>query len=282
MAPVLLTDPAQILELVEEQHRQGKRVGLVPTMGALHAGHLSLVQQSNIDTDFTVVTIFVNPTQFGADEDLEKYPQDLDLDIRQLSTHNVDAIFAPTRETMYPPGGSTSILPPEVAKPFEGQLRPGHFEGVATIVLKLFNLIPANVAFFGQKDYQQTRVIDQMIEDLNIPIEIKICPVIREPDGLALSSRNAYLSPAEREQAVALSKALFQIESLVQEGQRDCAELLMAAKKILADASIHEIDYVALVDKQNLSPVRQVHSNTIAMAAVYIGGTRLIDNIILS
>lgn len=282
MAPVIISDPSQMLALVEDQKRLGKRVGLVPTMGALHAGHLSLVEQAANHTDFTVVTIFVNPTQFGPHEDLDKYPRNLKQDIRLLSTYNVDVIFTPTVEAMYPAGASTRIVPPEVARPLEGETRPKHFEGVATIVLKLFNLIPANIGFFGQKDYQQTRVIGQMVEDLNIPIEVQVCPIIREDDGLALSSRNAYLSDTERLQAVALSRALFCIQKMVQEGERDSNALLETAKQTLADASIRQIDYVALVDKHDLSPVQRVDSKTIALAAVYVGKTRLIDNIFLS
>lgn len=282
MAPVIISDPSQMLALVEDQKRLGKRVGLVPTMGALHAGHLSLVEQAANHTDFTVVTIFVNPTQFGPHEDLDKYPRNLKQDIRLLSTYNVDVIFTPTVEAMYPAGASTRIVPPEVARPLEGEIRTKHFEGVATIVLKLFNLIPANIGFFGQKDYQQTRVIGQMVEDLNIPIEVQVCPIIREDDGLALSSRNAYLSDTERLQAVALSRALFCIQKMVQEGERDSNALLETAKQTLADASIRQIDYVALVDKHDLSPVQRVDSKTIALAAVYVGKTRLIDNIFLS
>ncbi len=282
MAPVIISDPSQMLALVEDQKRLGKRVGLVPTMGALHAGHLSLVEQAANHTDFTVVTIFVNPTQFGPHEDLDKYPRNLKQDIRLLSTYNVDVIFTPTVEAMYPAGASTRIVPPEVARPLEGEIRKKHFEGVATIVLKLFNLIPANIGFFGQKDYQQTRVIGQMVEDLNIPIEVQVCPIIREDDGLALSSRNAYLSDTERLQAVALSRALFCIQKMVQEGERDSNALLETAKQTLADASIRQIDYVALVDKHDLSPVQRVDSKTIALAAVYVGKTRLIDNIFLS
>ena len=282
MAPVIISDPSQMLALVEDQKRLGKRVGLVPTMGALHAGHLSLVEQAANHTDFTVVTIFVNPTQFGPHEDLDKYPRNLKQDIRLLSTYNVDVIFTPTVEAMYPAGASTRIVPPEVARPLEGEIRTKHFEGVATIVLKLFNLIPANIGFFGQKDYQQTRVIGQMVEDLNIPIEVQVCPIIREDDGLALSSRNAYLSDTERLQAVALSRALFSIQKMVQEGERDSNALLETAKQTLADASIRQIDYVALVDKHDLSPVQRVDSKTIALAAVYVGKTRLIDNIFLS
>ena len=183
---------------------------------------------------------------------------------------------------MYPAGASTSIVPPEVARPLEGELRPGHFEGVATIVLKLFNLVPADVAFFGQKDFQQTRVIADMIRDLNIPIDMKVCPIVREADGLALSSRNAYLTPEQRQQATAISQSLFHIKTLVAEGQTDASELLQAALQILADAAIGQIDYVALVDPQTLTPVTQVSDNTIALAAAYVGSTRLIDNLFLN
>ena len=282
MTPVIISDPSQMLALVEDQKRVGKRVGLVPTMGALHAGHLSLVERATNHTDFTVVTIFVNPTQFGPNEDLDKYPRNLQQDLRLLSACNVDVIFTPTVEAMYPTGASTRIVPPEVARPLEGEIRPKHFEGVATIVLKLFHLIPSDIGFFGHKDYQQTLVIGQMVEDLNIPIEVQVCPIIREDDGLALSSRNAYLSDTERLQAVALSKALFCIQRMVQEGERNSNALLETAKQTLADASIGQIDYVALVDKHDLSPVQRVDSKTIAVAAVYVGKTRLIDNVFLS
>ncbi len=248
MSLAIITDPSKLLEVVNQQKAAGRQVGLVPTMGALHAGHLSLVQQSTLGTDFTVVTIFVNPTQFAPTEDLDQYPRDLQRDVELLSGYGVDVVFAPSVNSMYPAGASTSIVPPEVARPLEGELRPGHFEGVATIVLKLFNLIPADVAFFGQKDFQQTRVIADMICDLNIPIDMKVC----------------------------------HIKTLVAEGQTDASELLQAALQILADAAIGQIDYVALVDPQTLRPVTQVSDNTIALAAAYVGSTRLIDNLFLN
>ncbi len=282
MSLTIITDPSKLLEVVNQQKAAGRQVGLVPTMGALHAGHLSLVQQSTLETDFTVVTIFVNPTQFAPTEDLDQYPRDLQRDVDLLNDYSVDVVFAPSVESMYPEGASTSIVPPEVARPLEGELRPGHFDGVATVVLKLFNLVPANVAFFGQKDFQQTRVIADMIRDLNIPIEMKVCPIVREADGLALSSRNAYLTPEQRQQATALSQSLFHIKTLVAEGQTDASELLQAAHQILADAAIGQIDYVALVDPQTLTPVTQVTDNTIALAAAYVGSTRLIDNLFLN
>ena len=282
MSLAIITDPSKLPEVVNQQKAAGRQVGLVPTMGALHAGHLSLVEQSTLGTDFTVVTIFVNPTQFAPTEDLDQYPRDLQRDVELLSGYGVDVVFAPSVNSMYPAGASTSIVPPEVARPLEGELRPGHFEGVATIVLKLFNLVPADVAFFGQKDFQQTRVIADMIRDLNIPIDMKVCPIVREADGLALSSRNAYLTPEQRQQATALSQSLFHIKTLVAEGQTNASELLQAALQILADAAIGQIDYVALVDPQTLTPVTQVSDNTIALAAVYVGSTRLIDNLFLN
>jgi len=282
MPLAIITDPSKLLEVVNQQKAAGRQVGLVPTMGALHTGHLSLVQQSTLGTDFTVVTIFVNPTQFAPTEDLDQYPRDLQGDVELLNGYGVDVVFAPSVNSMYPAGASASIVPPEVARPLEGELRPGHFEGVATIVLKLFNLVPADVAFFGQKDFQQTRVIADMIRDLNIPIDKKVCPIIREPDGLALSSRNAYLTPEQRQQATAISQSLFHIKTLVAEGQTDASELLQAALQILADAAIGQIDYVALVDPQTLTPVTQVSDNTIALAAAYVGSTRLIDNLFLN
>ena len=281
MRPAILSDPEQMLALVEKQKREGRRVGLVPTMGALHDGHLSLVKRCTGETDFTIVTIFVNPTQFGPGEDLDKYPRNLQQDTDLLSQFDVHAVFAPDVDTMYPPGATTSVLPGNVAKPFEGALRPGHFEGVATIVLKLFQLIPADVAYFGQKDYQQTQVIQQMIKDFHLPINMSVCPIVRDEDGLALSSRNSYLSAVERQQAVGLSRALFHIRDLAASGNSDAASLLKAASQILADASIDQIDYVALVDKQSLEPVQRVDENTIAIGAVRIGATRLIDNVLL-
>jgi pantoate--beta-alanine ligase len=199
----VIHDPAEMQRTVLALRRQGLRVGLVPTMGALHAGHISLVARGKQNCDRVVTTIFVNPTQFAPHEDFGKYPRTLPTDLELLAAADCDYVFAPTNEAMYPPGCSTFVDPPAVATPLEGVCRPGHFRGVATVVLKLFGIAPADCAFFGQKDFQQAAVIRQMVRDLNVPIEIEVCPIVREADGLAMSSRNRYLSPAERQQATA-------------------------------------------------------------------------------
>src|SRR5262245_41735614 len=204
----VIFQPAEILQTILGLRRQGRSVGLVPTMGALHAGHLSLVEIARRRADVVVATIFINPTQFGPSEDFRKYPRTLETDLQALSSVGCDLVFVPSPDEIYPHGFSTYIEPPAVAAPLEGVCRPGHFRGVATVVLKLFNLIPAHFACFGQKDYQQLLVIRRMVEDLALPIEIVACPTVHEQDGLAMSSRNRYLSPAQRQQALGLSQAL--------------------------------------------------------------------------
>ena len=204
---------------IRQQKSVGKSIGVVPTMGALHAGHLSLVEAANESTDETVVTIFVNPTQFAAGEDLDKYPRDLEADLEKLTALGVPTVFAPATEELYPPNCSTRVLPGEIANRLEGKFRPSHFGGVATIVLKLLNLTSADQAFFGQKDFQQLMVVKRMVADLNLPTEIVACPIVREPDGLALSSRNIYLSAAEREQALSVNKTLRYVQAQIHGGQ---------------------------------------------------------------
>jgi pantoate--beta-alanine ligase len=260
----------------------GQRVGLVPTMGALHAGHLSLVRAARQQTDVVVATIFVNPTQFGPNEDFSKYPRTLEADLQALAAEGCNVVFVPDQQEMFPPDNSTMIEPPAVARPLEGVCRPGHFRGVATVVLKLFNLIPAHVAFFGQKDYQQTCVIRQMAEDLNVPIDVAICPTVREPDGLALSSRNSYLSPAERRQAVAISQALAEAARLVAAGQRDASSIKAAMRNILAAAGIERIDYATVADRETLAELDLIDRPAVALIACHVGTTRLIDNRLLS
>jgi pantoate--beta-alanine ligase len=260
----------------------GKRVGLVPTMGALHEGHLSLVRAARERSDIVAATIFVNPTQFGPNEDFGKYPRTLDADLQALSDAGCDWVFVPEREEMYPPGATTMVEPPAVAKPLEGVCRPGHFRGVATIVLKLFNLIPATAAYFGQKDYQQVCVIQHMVRDLNVPIEIVVCPTIREADGLAMSSRNRYLSPAERQQAVSLSQALSEAERLVKGGERDAAVVRSAMRNTLTAAGIERVDYATLAHADTLAEIDQIAGPVVALIACFIGTTRLIDNRLLT
>jgi pantoate--beta-alanine ligase len=244
----------------------------------LHAGHLSLVAASNAQCDVTVVTIFVNPTQFGPHEDLENYPRQLDSDVEALSAWAVDLVFAPTKEQMYGAGRSTMIEPPAVAEPWDGRCRPGHFSGVLTIVLKLFHIVPADVAYFGTKDFQQLQVVRAMVRDLNVPVRIVACPTVRDADGLAMSSRNVYLSDAQRSQALSLSRGLSIAAELFQQGERRAAKLAACIRRQMADAGISRVDYVALVEPDTLAEVFTVDQETVALVAAYIGATRLIDN----
>jgi len=247
-------------------------------MGALHEGHLSLVRAAQAACGLTVVTVFVNPTQFGPQEDFDKYPRTLASDVDALAACRADLVFAPSREEMYPAGCSTCVEPPAVARRWEGECRPGHFRGVATVVLKLFNLAQADVAFFGQKDYQQAAVIRQMAQDLNVPVEIRVCPTVREPDGLTMSSRNRYLSADERRQALAISRSLRWADQLAAGGERRAAKLAEAMQGVLAEAQIRQIDYVAVVDPDTLEPVSELAGPAIALIAAKVGTTRLIDN----
>jgi len=256
-------------------------VGLVATMGALHAGHLSLVEASASQCDVTVVTIFVNPAQFGPHEDLSRYPQRFQEDLAALSDYPVEIVFAPTQEEMYPPGSSTQVDPPQVAQALEGRFRPNHFQGVATIVLKLFHLIPADISIFGQKDYQQSLVIRHMIRDLDLPMRVVVCPTVRDGDGLAMSSRNSYLSPDERKQALALSQSLKWAAQHAVDGERRSAALVSGMRHLFDEYGVTEIDYIALVDPDTLQEVDRVQGTTLAAVAAHVGKTRLIDNCLI-
>ncbi|MDE0865532.1 MAG: pantoate--beta-alanine ligase [Rubripirellula sp.] len=274
---------------------QGRTVGLVPTMGALHEGHLSLVKAAGT-CDSTVATIFVNPTQFRPDEDLDKYPRSLDEDLEQLKNAGVKAVFVPDQERMYPEGFSSYVEPPEVAKPLEGICRPGHFRGVTTVVLKLLQAIPASHAYFGKKDYQQWRVIEAMVRDLNVGTKIIGCPTLRESDGLALSSRNRYLDPEQRRRALLLSKALSKTEAEFRAGETQIEELQQCMRRTLlgldnaAAATVgsehgstpiqgmDKIDYAAIVAADTLTTLSSLDRPAVAVIAGYIGKTRLIDN----
>jgi pantoate--beta-alanine ligase len=265
-----------------ELKRQGQRVALVPTMGALHEGHLSLVRAARQRADVVVATIFVNPTQFGPSEDFSRYPRTLEADLRALADAGCDWVLVPQPADMYPAGFSTYVEPPEVAKMLEGIFRPGHFRGVATVVLKLFQIAPADVAVFGQKDYQQAVVVRRMVEDLNLPIEIVTCPTVREPDGLALSSRNRYLSAAEREQALAISQALAEADRLYGAGERRAATIEAAMRNMLTGAGIEKIDYAAVADARTLAALAEIDRPAVALIACHVGTTRLIDNRVLA
>ncbi|HEX5106180.1 MAG TPA: pantoate--beta-alanine ligase [Pirellulaceae bacterium] len=274
-------EPRAMRRAAESLRREGKRISLVPTMGALHEGHLSLVREARQRSDVVIATIFVNPTQFGPQEDFSRYPRTLEGDLRALADHGCDLAFVPEQSAMYPAGFSTYIEPPAVAQPLEGVCRPGHFRGVATIVLKLFQIVPADIALFGQKDYQQSLVIRRMALDLNVPIEIATCPTVREPDGLAQSSRNRYLSPAERQQALALSRSLDLAERLVKSGERGTAAIVEQMRAELRTAGIERIDYVSVADPETLVEQTRIVLPAVALVAAYAGTTRLIDNRIL-
>jgi pantoate--beta-alanine ligase len=259
----------------------GKSIGLVPTMGALHAGHLSLVEACARQCDFTLVTIFVNPMQFGPSEDFSKYPRTLEADLGLLSGHGVGLVFAPATDEIYRPGHDTFVEVEQAGAPLEGRLRPGHFRGVATVVLKLFNLAQPHVAFFGRKDYQQSLVIRRMVADLDLPIEIRVCPTVREPDGLALSSRNVYLSADERRRALAISRSLRLAADMVRRGTRDSEAILSAMRNVLTETGGIAVDYLVLANPDTLQDVSHITGPTVAAIAARVGKTRLIDNEII-
>ncbi len=266
-------------DAVRAAQRAGKCVGLVPTMGALHEGHLSLVHASRARCDLTAVTIFVNPTQFGPGEDFGDYRRDLEADLRLCEETGADIVFTPPVDAMYPGGDLTNVHVDKLTDGMCGAHRGGHFDGVATVVTKLFNILPADVAFFGEKDYQQLMVIKQMVRDLNMPIEIAACPTVREADGLALSSRNAYLAPDQRRQAQSLSRALRAAKEQVAAGERSASALAARIRKVIEDAGQADIDYIEIVDPNDLTPLTEVEHQARICLAVRIGKCRLIDNI---
>jgi pantoate--beta-alanine ligase len=256
-------------------------MGLVPTMGNLHAGHRSLLARARNECPFVIATIFVNPIQFDNREDLDKYPRTWEADVRLCQDVGVDAIFAPSIETMYPPQSSTFVEVKGLQDLLCGRHRPGHFVGVATVVAKLFNIVPADVAYFGLKDFQQTAVIQRMVSDLNFPIEIRLCPTVREPDGLAMSSRNSRLSADHRRQATVLYRMLRRVSDKVSEGLRDVSQLRRYALEELSSAPDAVLDYLEWVDPSTLLAVDKVHQPTVVATAVQFGGVRLIDNMLL-
>ncbi len=272
---------AQVRELVREARQGGKKIGFVPTMGALHKGHASLIEAARGECEFVVVSIFVNPTQFGAGEDFEKYPQTLDADSEICEKLGVSLIFSPSAKEMYP---SEQLAWVEVEKLTEGlcgACRPGHFKGVATVCAKLFNIVRPDKAYFGQKDAQQAAVIKRMVADLNMPLEIVVCPTVREADGLAMSSRNRYLSDKERKDAACLYKSLEKCREMIEGGERKTERILSEMRKVLGLARGIKVEYVSIVDADTLEGVGGVGGRILAAVAVRIGSTRLIDNIIV-
>lgn len=258
----------------------GRTIGLVPTMGAFHDGHASLMRAARAATDVVVVSLFVNPTQFGPSEDLAAYPRDEAQDAEIAATAGVDILFAPTVEEVYPDGFQTTVTVGALAQPLEGLQRPGHFDGVATVLTKLLNMVGPDVAFFGQKDAQQALVVRRVVRDLDIPVRIEVCPTVREPDGLAMSSRNAYLEPADRERAVALRRALDAAEATVAAGERDAAAVATAARAAMTPYGV-EPEYLALVSTDTLAPVDRVNGEVLVALAAKVGPARLIDNTLI-
>ena len=259
------------------------RLGVVPTMGALHDGHLSLVRRARAECDLVAVTIFVNPAQFGPHEDLSAYPRDVPRDLALLEAEGTDLVFTPSEAMVYPGGFLTWVVVEKLAERWEGISRPGHFRGVATVVLKLLNLVAAERAYFGEKDYQQLRVVERMARDLNVPTTIVACPTVREPDGLAMSSRNAYFSPVERQAAIVLWRALAAARDACRAGQRDASALARLVGETIAREPRARLDYVGVADAQTLEPVERVEeAGAICLVAAWIGRVRLIDNLLLT
>ena len=261
--------------------REGKRLALVPTMGALHEGHLSLVRAARAACDVVAASIFVNPTQFGPNEDLAKYPRSFERDCEMLEREGVEFVFAPSVEEMYPAGAVTWVTVEELSGKLDGGSRPGHFRGVTTVVAKLFHIVEPDKAFFGQKDAAQVAIIRRMVRDLNLPVEIVVCPIVREADGLAMSSRNAYLGPEERKRAVVLHRALVRVQRMVEAGERDVGPLSAAGIYEFARESSVRLDYFEIVNPDTLDPVEDVSRGALVAVAAYVGATRLIDNILL-
>jgi pantoate--beta-alanine ligase len=261
--------------------RDGKRIGLVPTMGALHEGHLSLVRAAKSRCDIVVVSIFVNPTQFGPNEDFSKYPRTFERDCQLLEKEGVDVVFAPSVEEMYPSGAITYVTVEGMSERLCGRSRPGHFRGVTTVVSKLFHIVEPDLAFFGQKDAAQVAIIQRMVRDLNMPVEIVVCPIVREADGLAMSSRNAYLTPEQRKSALVLSRALCRVQQAFEQGERNATKLIEEGKQVLAEEPSVRLDYLEIADPETLDGADVVSSKSLVAVAGFVGATRLIDNTLL-
>lgn len=277
----IINNPQDMQNFVKEQKRLGKTVGFVPTMGYLHQGHLSLVERAKRENDLVVVSIFVNPTQFGQGEDFDIYPRDFERDQKLLEGLDVDAIFYPAVEDIYPANYKTYVEVYDITEKLCGASRPGHFKGVTTIVTKLFNMVLPDRAYFGLKDAQQVLVIKQMVKDLNFPVEIVPCPIVREEDGLAMSSRNVNLNPDERKAALVLSQSLFAAQKLILEGERDGTKIKSFIEEKISKEPLAKIDYVKVVSGENLEEVEELNGEILIALAVKIGKVRLIDNIMV-
>lgn len=277
----IVSEITEVRNQIKAWRQEGCSVGLVPTMGYLHEGHLSLIDRAG-ENDRVVVSIFVNPMQFGPTEDLASYPRDLERDAKLCEEHGVDLIFHPDPEEMYDKNFCSYVDMGVLTEELCGLSRPVHFRGVCTVVTKLFNIVTPDRAYFGQKDAQQLAIIKRMVKDLNMPLEIVGCPIVREEDGLAKSSRNTYLSKEERKAALVLSRAVFLGEKMVRDGERDCSKVLDAMKKEIEKEPLAKIDYVKMVDLLTMQQIEKIETGVLAAMAVYIGNTRLIDNFMLS
>jgi pantoate--beta-alanine ligase len=281
VTPRIATTIDDVRQAVRHARQVGQTIGLVPTMGALHAGHVSLIRAARAGTDFVVVSIFVNPTQFGPKEDLASYPRPFDHDVGLCAAENVQVVFAPAPAVMYPPGYRTYVEVTELQEVLCGAARPGHFRGVATVVLKLFNIVQPDIAYFGQKDAQQVRILQQMTTDLDVPVRIAVCPIVREADGLALSSRNQYLDADQRRHATVLYQALQDVEQRAAHGERQSAALVQHLRTRIESTPGARLDYAAVVDADSLQPVTRLAGRVLVAVAVYFGRARLIDNLAL-
>ena len=268
-------------EKAGEARQEQRVIGLVPTMGALHAGHLALVERARKECSPVYASIFLNPTQFGPNEDLSKYPRPLEVDLEKLTNAKADGLFLPSAEEIYPAGFSTYVHVEGISERLEGKSRPGHFRGVATVVLKLFEVVQPQYAYFGRKDAQQVRIIQKMVRDLNLDVELVVCPTVREADGLALSSRNAYLGAEERNASTVLYRALQAARKELAAGVRDALQLQRTMRKVLASEPRAHADYAEIVDAESFEPVVRVSRRCYALLAVYLGKTRLIDNMLI-
>lgn len=277
----IIRDPRRMQERVTELRRQGAKIGFVPTMGYLHEGHLALFRTARRENSILVVSIFVNPTQFDRQEDLETYPVDLEGDLAKAEAEGVDLVFVPEQKSIYPQGYGTFVEVEGLTRRWEGEYRPGHFRGVATVVAKLFVVVKPHRAYFGQKDYQQARIVQRLVRDLDMDIEVVVLPTIREPDGLALSSRNVNLTPEERRQAPRLYRALCWSADQVKAGEEDTGLLVEGMRRMIQEETSATIDYVALCDPDTLEPLEKVNGPAVALLAVRFSRARLIDNLVI-
>ena len=269
-------------ETVRQARAENHVIGFIPTMGALHEGHLSLIRRARVDCSRVYASIFLNPTQFGPNEDLSKYPKTFESDVEKLTAAGVEVLFAPEKNEIYPPGFRTYVNVEGLSERLEGRSRPGHFRGVTTVVLKLFEIVQPQFAYFGRKDAQQVRILQQMATDLNLNVQIVVCPIVREGDGLALSSRNTYLNSEERRAATVLQRALDEARRELNAGTRDALQLQTALRKILSNETLARVDYVEMVDAESFEPVSSIGARPVyALLAVFIGKTRLIDNLFI-